>query len=679
MTKTVITPLFIRLTVKALEDLHTGSGTGSGDIDAQVQRDRQGKPVIRASHFKGLLREAGKELIAFGTLTEDDLNNLLGTEGKGRGALRLTSLFTREDDAGKTLIWGSTQRVENKRQPKPDTLRFIEHVAAGTCFEATLRLTDAALLPLLEQLLNRLDRIGGNRNRGGGLIKLEWHRQSAPRSFQPSPLTNKGQNLCLLLRNLEPLCLPATGYPGNLICTHSFIRGQTLRGALMAWAIHTGRSDHLKLFEQIAVGDALPLAKDCNSAAQVLPIPLSILTDKPRGGDSQIPWWAGQSESPETLDSLCKQQDKDKEKPKRPGAHEYLCRTTNSKQWQRYTPQLQVRLRNATPERDSTTDPQLFSLEEIAENTYFQTELRCANQQVANQFLTVFAPLLIGEMANQDWLALGRGGQPVRIEAVRIAPSLSPQLRDDWTLTLTSDAIVRGERLGFVDNLSKEHLCQLAGMDCKNDWKIAADVVETETVHGFNAVTGLPRSPALALRRGSCWHIKGTGSAALAQALLKKEFLGERGNEGFGRFVIGLQPLGSDAFGKLPSQSEKPETNREEELLQQAQMLARQLEQIHKRAQQLNQNSPSPSQLQWLRSQATALQTTDQLDNLLADIKQAPERRPQGGAAWEHFPHQPLQTSLGNCGDLKEKRQLINYLVQWRVLTLKSAAAEVTQ
>jgi hypothetical protein len=656
-------PLFITLTVTTLEDFHAGSGTGGGDIDALVQRDGHNKPVIRASHFKGLLREASEELIALGTLTQVELDNLLGAGGgNGRGELRLTSLFIPKGEAGKTLVWGSTQRAENKRQPEPDTLRFIEHVAAGTRFKATLRLANAALLPLVERLLNRIDRIGGNRNRGGGLVKLDWRSQPAPRSFQPSPLTGKGQNLRLVLRNLEPLCLPSTGYPGNLICTHSFIRGQTLRGALIAWAIHNGRADHINLFERISVGDALPLPAGCRDAAQVLPIPLSILTDKPSGGTVNMPWWAGKTAPAKAFDSFGEMPEAE-EKRKRPNAHEYLCRTADNAHWQCYKPQMQVRLRNATPKRDSTDDTQLFSLEEIAENTYFQTELRCADQKTADQFLRIFAPLLIGEMVNRDWLALGRGGQPVQIEMARTAAApASPKLGDDWTLTLTSDAIVRGERLGFVDNLSKELLCQLAGIDCQTNWEIAAAVAETNEVHGFNAVTGLPRTPALALRRGSCWRITGAGSSALVKALLKKGILGERAAEGYGRFVIGLQPIDSDKLGKPAGKPAPPVNNRHEELL----ALAREI------AAQINDNGPSVSQLQWLRSQATALSNAAQLTAALDEIRTAAERRPQGGKAWANFPHQPLQTALGNCGDLAEKCLLINYLVQWRVRQLKS-------
>lgn len=663
MTDTATPPTFIQLHVETLEDLHTGSGTGGGDVDALVQRDRHGRPVIRASHLKGLLREAGEELIAFGALATGELRALLGTEGEGRGGLRLTSLRVPGGAESRMLIWGSTQRVKNGRAPKPDTLRFIEHVAAGTRFEAILRLADARLQPLLERLLKRIDRIGGARNRGSGLVRLDWQVQS-PRALTPSLLQEgHGATLRLVLRNLEPLCLPATGYPGNLIKSHSFIRGQALRGALMAWAIHNGHGEAVRLFEHLSVGDALPLPAGCDSVEQVIPIPLSILTDKPSGGNEAIPWWADGGGGAATCDALGELPEAE-EKRKRPGAHEYLCRLANDTQWQRYSPVMRVRLRNATPKRASTENTRLFSLEEIAEDTGFQAEVHFADAGTLKSFLDRFAPVLAG----MDWLALGRGGAPACIDSFSLAAAstLPPALVDDWTMTLTSDSILRGERLGFLDNLDCERLCQLAGIEGRNEWRIVTNVVEPTSVHGFNAATGLPRASALALRRGSCWRIAGPGSADLARALFEKGALGERTGEGFGRFVIDVQPIDSDRLATLPGKAKAPEVRRNEELLAQARVLAG----------ELKKEGPSLSQLQWLRSQTMAVDTREGLHKLLSDIEQAHRRRPKGGKAWPDFPHHRLGEGLKSCPTLDEKRRLIAFLVQWRVLAAKEDAAK---
>lgn len=665
-TATVTPPMFIQLNVKVLEDLQTGSGTGGGDIDALVQRDRWGNPVIRASHLKGLLREAGEALIALNAMTEEQLNTLLGGQGSQRAALRSTSLVVAQEATPPTcVIWGSTQRIEGNRTSAPDTLRFIEYLAAGTRLEATLRLADASLRPLLEKILNRIDRIGGGRNRGGGLVKLDWQDQSLEPSTE-GVIGNAGSVVRLVLRNREPLCLPTTGHPDNLIRSYSFIRGQTLRGSLMAWAIQTGQAEHLHLFKRVAVGDALPLPEGCHRAKQVLPIPLSIMTDKPSASNPNIPWWASKGGSASAFDSLGEIPEAE-EKRKRPGRHEYLCRTADHAHWQRYSPRLQVRLRNATPKRNSTEEARLFSLEEIAEDTCFQADLHCADESVAKTLIEVFSPLLTGT----DWLTLGRGGQPACIESVTFAPSppvpLEPGDReDDWTLTLTSDAIVRGERGGFLDHLDLDALCGLVGIEGQKDWQITADVVETEIVYGFNAVTGLPRVPALALRRGSCWRIQGLGSADLAQALHQQGTLGERRHEGYGRFVINVQPILADSLGKPPSRSPATADNRHEVLLAWARELAK----------EIGDSGPSLSQLQWLRSQALAAEMEGNLRTVLETIQNAERERPQGGRAWKVFPHDKLRESLDNCRSLDERRQLINYMVQWQVLSIKTNTRE---
>ena len=640
-------PLFIQLTVETLEDLHTGAGIGSGDIDALVQRDRHGRPVIRASHFKGLLREAGEDLKTLDQVAKPALNDLFGAQGASRGALRMTSLRLREDC--KSLVWGSTKRVDGGRAPQEDTLHFVEHVAAGACFEAQLRLPDATFQPLLERLLNRIDRIGGDRNRGSGLVKLDWQLDSAARGPQGTAAT--GTILRLVLRNLEPSCLPATGYPGNLIHSHSFIRGQMLRGALIAWAIHNGRPDSLALFEWISVGDALPLPEGVDKVDTVLPIPLSILTKKPRAANAEIPWWVGGSPPAEEFDSLGEERSSD-EKRKRPGAHEYLCRSGNSGPWWRYTPNMRVRLRNATPERGSEEKANLFSLEEIAEDTRFQAELRFADQDTARDFLDAFAPLIGGG----DWLAVGRGGSPAIIESLSAGPERSPRIdADDWTLTLVSDLIVRGERLGFLDHLHIPRLCQLADIPERERWTVEKAVVETEAVHGFNAVTGLHRAPALAIRRGSCWRITGTGSAELARELAKRPALGERTAEGFGRFLLNAQPIAE--IGRPPGKDDTLLPNRNEELLS----LARKL------AGEIKNPGPSLSQLQWLRERALAAETFDQIADLLTEIETAPDRRLQGGKAWSAFKPVMLREALERFPDLGDKRHLISCLVQWRV------------
>ena len=289
--------------------------------------------------------------------------------------------------------------------------------------------------------------------------------------------------------------------------------------------------------------------------------------------------------------------------------------------------------------------------------------VREAEERALQAFIDAFAPLL----CDGDWLAIGRGGQPVVVESITVLPG-NPNnsfkdnaCDDDWTLTLVSDLIVRGAHLGFLDNLDIDQLCDLAAIKKQDDWKVKLAVAETEPVHGFNAVSGLQRAPALALRRGSCWRITGTGSAALAKRLAEKAALGERTREGLGRFLIDAQPI--KRLNKPESTTAEAVSNRTEYLLSLAQELSRQI---------AEKNGPSLSQLQWLRGRALAVSDDEQLNELLEEIETAPVRRPQGGARWGAFPTRELKDKLKQIDNtdkaraLIEKRQLISHLVQWR-------------
>lgn len=677
-------PLYFQLDVNVLEDLHSGAGTGTEDVDALVLRDRFGKPVIRASHLKGLLREAGDELVAIGRMTQTDLDALLGHDVFGRAksasrvekgaeprraALRLRSLRVAEGGKCETLVWGSSARELDSRRPADDTLRYVEHVAAGTQFRGEGFLDDPSLKDVFERLLGRIDRIGSSRNRGAGLVQASWSWIQRKKCEEPTH--SYGTCLRLIVRNLEPLCLPTTGHPGNVISSHSFIRGQSLRGSLMAWAItRKERREIEKLratMARVSVGDALPLPMGVEVAAEVLPLPLSIMTEKPRGGSERAPWWL-QGASRVMFDALAAQRGQTKERARRPGSHEYLCRRAENGSWLRFRPEMNVTLRNQTPKSDTQSEAILFSVEELAEDTLFQADVLFDNTDLAETFVNTFNELLSGG----DWFTLGRGGQPMRVQSIhwpQKAKAVALDSDREWTLTLTSDLVLRGPMLGFLNDLDVRTLCELVGISPNADWIVADRFVETETVHGFNGVSGIHRSPAIAIRRGSSWKIRGEGSGELARSISEMRALGERTQEGFGRFLLGVHPLGE--ILKVERAESTPQENRQEFLLG----LAKKLSVTCEERMRKEHVGPSLSQLQWLRGRALA--ATDQsdtgatLNELLEEIKSAPASRPQGGKVWRSFPVDELKSELNCLPDLREKGLLISYLVKWLVPEVK--------
>src|SRR4051812_23980360 len=122
-------PAWVRRSISAelLEDAHPGSGAGGAGIDALVARDRDGRPVIWASHLEGLLREAARALHYGATV-----DRLFGERGRTRQPAAFTSLYA--DTAPTSRIWRATARASfNNRAPRRDTLRAIEFVPKGTC------------------------------------------------------------------------------------------------------------------------------------------------------------------------------------------------------------------------------------------------------------------------------------------------------------------------------------------------------------------------------------------------------------------------------------------------------------------------------------------------------------------------------------------------------------------
>jgi hypothetical protein len=666
-------PELRKIRITALEDFHTGSGTGSGDIDALLSRDRSGNPVIPGTHLKGLLREAGEELaeILADSGEQVALGTLLGKAGQGAGGLLLSAAYLddkefdegdlEERDSGpNTLIWQSSAREKNGRRPEPDTLRMVEYAAARLKFTARVRVKDDDQLALLNRLLKRVDRIGGGRNRGSGLVTACLEDDA----LEPRDLPEQAERwLRLAIRNIDPLCLPRTGHPGNLIETQSFIRGQTLRGALISWALANGKP--FAELESALVGNALPLPAHLTAVDAVIPIPLSLQSEKAVCRNTSLPWWALDQPPPRQKDMLDDSAESLTGKPKRPGEHDYLCRPEPDAPWQRYSPRISVHLRNES--RDKQTDEtRLFSQEEIAEQTCFQADLRFASAAQTNQFLQHFELLLQAG----DYLTIGRGGRPAFIESVTTFSKHPLAVTDDgseqgFTLTLLSDLIVRGPRLEYVDDLDVAALSRLASLAENADIQVDETKCyrDTETIAGFNAATGLRRATAHAIRRGSCWHISGSDSGRVFDGLATHAALGERTEEGFGRFALDLHPLKTTA---PPPSANTTRRNIREAIRSDAKALAEDL--MNAAVSNADRFLPSRSQLQWLHSQAQACGSEESLRELLDAIGKAPERRPKGGHAWKNIPVKRLEEALQKLPYLAEKQYLLSNTAQWLLI-----------
>lgn len=516
------------LTAELLSDAHLGSGSGGGGIDALIARDRYDRPVIWASHIEGVFRDAARRLRG-----NDLAEAFFGRKGGDRQRAVFTSLYTKENP--ESHVWRSTAREAfYNRAPKGDTLRVIEYVAKGTRFVGEIELP-VSDLPTLQRLVQEVDALGGGRSTGAGRVKLSL----AEAAVTPRKVGTGTGRLILLLKNRDPLCITATATPDNLIPSLAFVPGRTLLGAIAAWLIAEGDRETASLLTsgRVSVSDALPLphAPTNLASTEVLPAPLSLQSEKPKGSADEVPWWAQPPAPTRRLDAWDA-----KEKLKRPEDDLFVYRESSNDTWTTVRPARRVRLRNGRPDPEQA-DASLFAIEQIVEETHFLTELHGSSEDLKN-VTDKLAPVLEG----QRWLRVGRAGAPVEIaQLAQLAWSgvASPvKINEQMLFTLTSDLLDRDEHLRWRTALDEDALRELVGTEdiaiVKTERSGLKELQDCVMVHGFNGTSRLWRMPVAAIRRGSVFEISGTGVAKLAERAAKGQWLGERTNEGFGRFRL---------------------------------------------------------------------------------------------------------------------------------------------
>ncbi len=468
--------------------------------------------------------------------------------------------------------------------------------SAGLVAEGELRLTGGnGDRSFVELCLRRLASLGGGKTRGAGQIRIsvEQSQEIAPAAGAAGdPPPQSACRLRLLLCNLEPLCVPATGQPGNIISSETYIPGQTLRGAILtALGDHgatTDETDTLARPELVQFGNAYPVGNatgDGDGHARrefakwsSIPIPLTALEAKATEQKVDLahgPWWLPRGQQSELWlanpeverDGLRDSADNRDEKFKRIKTEEYLVASASGT-LQRLRPAMLTLMRNRTPvvrtervfdsrrplaevEDLNAEKGDLFSSHVLAENQLFLTDLRFGSAELASLFWNRAKSLVGGDSKRRTWLRVGRGGCPVRVEAWKwvadVVPQQLPPAADSFTLTLTSDLISRADDLTFHTELDAGTVGRLAGnevnvQDVSIDRKCS--VSETRSVYGFNTAAGTRRSSATAIKRGSAFRVCGSHAAlaplfdALAALVAVGLGLGERQEEGFGRFAL---------------------------------------------------------------------------------------------------------------------------------------------
>lgn len=518
------------LTAELLSDAHLGSGSGGSSIDALIARDRHGRPVIWASHLEGVLRDAARRLRG-----DEDAEAFFGRAGGdyGRGDRQravFTSLYTKESP--ECHVWRSTAREAfDNRAPKGDTLRVVEYAPRGIKLVGEVELP-ANELPVLQRLVQEVDALGGGRSTGAGRVKLSL----AEVAVAPRKAGAATGHLVLLLMNRDPLCITATAAPDNLIPSLAFVPGRTLLGAFAAWLIAEGDRETASLLTSgaVSLSDALPLpyAPTTLASTEVLPAPLSLESEKPKGSAAEVPWWALPEFTTRRLDAW-----DTTEKLKRPEDDLFVYRDSINGPWTTFRPARRVRLRNGRPD-PKQADASLFAIEQIVEQTHFLAQVHGAPEN-----LRTLAQRLGPIFEGRRWLRVGRAGAPVEVAQLAWSGATSStKMSETALLTLTSDLLVHDEHLRWRTALDEDTLRELAETQdiaiVKTERGALKELQDSVLVHGFNGTSRLWRMPAAAIRRGSVFEIVGTGIVKLAERTAKAQWLGERTHEGFGRFRL---------------------------------------------------------------------------------------------------------------------------------------------
>jgi hypothetical protein len=531
-----------KLTAEFLSDAHPGSGSGGIGVDALFARDRNNRPVVWASHIEGVLRDAARRL--YGDQKAEEFFGRAGGDYARLDRQRavFTSLYT--EGSVESHVWRSTaRRAFDNRAPKDDTLRTIEYVPKGTKLSGEIELPQTQCT-FLQRLVAEVDRLGSGRSSGTGRVKLTLTQVE----LKPRAVGQPKENLRLLLKNRDPLCITATATPDNLIPSLSFVPGRTLLGAMAAWLIGEGEEEAASLLTsgRISVSDALPLPEKPNrlETVEILPAPLTLQSKKPKGPAGEVPWWAESKAPTLWLDAW-----NSEEKLKRPTDNLFVYRPATDFEWMTFRPSVRVRLRNGRP-NPNQIEPSLFSLEQIVEETYFLSELHGSKENM-EQLVQKLASVLDG----RRWLRVGKGGGPVEVVELSWCDKPSVITHEDSALvTLTSDLLVRDELLRWCTSLDEDVLRKLVGNNVQ--LTIEKSMQDSVMVYGFNGTSRLWRMPVAAIRLGSVFKVSGNGIRQLAKLASDGKWLGERTHEGFGRFRIDNKLPG--VASKMVSES-KPE------------------------------------------------------------------------------------------------------------------------
>lgn len=619
----------LSITAELLEDAHIGSGSGMGiTIDAMCRRDRNGFPMIPATSFKGVLKDAAADAAL--------QKVLFGESDAQQGEAVVSSLYCTEStrNAGDFFILHTFNSLTSEGVSEKDMLRVIEFIRAGT------KLTGYIFLPgqyteNIEKSLESITAIGGMKTRGFGKVQFTCRRISqSEHAVETIPPPAVGVRL--QLKNLDPVCLPSSTVRSNSIHTEIFLRGQRIKGAMYQYA--RTHAESLKeaadsIFSSIVSfgnGYANPNpANTAGPAGTVLPFPLLLKKHKYLYNDegemftvshSLQPFWSAETPQPSFTEEHSRQHDA---RPvKRPGEHDHILMTDADNGFP-VRPEIQLQMRNHIEHDGIKHATALFSEEVLSENQLFSVDIILTSQDKLKKWTEIFSSLLSG----YDCLRMGRGGVPFICTGYEFisqeTQNYTLEKDSKWYLLFTSDTILRDEYHNFITMVDDGVLSKLLKIDPdasgKEKVKMTSSAVDTIRVTGYNSASGYRSVPKLAIRRGSAAAFTVLAPINISDGLSVTEDY----DIGYGRMIL-KQQIPNLTGNPDPVTNIDAETNENSPL----DLFNTYIKNLK------NQKDYSTNQLSWLKSEMRASMIAgNPPESIIEKMRDRAQRRSHAGGA----------------------------------------------
>ena len=597
--------IIINFKLETLEDFHIGSGESNIGLydDGQI-KDNNNLPCIPSDTFKGLLRQSCREMVYLTKIEQIDTNYgdifSMIFDYKALESLDISLSFDRDaslkQDKDYFIIHTSNEVDSVTGITKEGSLRSLECARKGLIFNGELRYIlwsdekEKIVTELLEYGLKNIKRIGGNRRRGLGLVKIsdiKLAEQKNVNNNEKELEKLKESNNCkikVILELLEDVTIGSAGERGNYTPTLDYIPSSTVFGMLRKnlCCIKKDTEDLSDYLDDgaITITDFYPIPSndiDYKKIKNIIPVPFSLRKIKDADKyvkkenennisliNKDIPHWIYKDNLAKIVKNLATQstliptkkgEDKTSDKSFKGG---YIIEETNNniERSAIHSPKTRVIMRNRIDEQSQTTkDAALFTQEQIKKNSFFMGTIHFKSANDKKQFITDFSDYLNGNYS----FHIGRGGKAIKVKYVfeeednifnidsiiehsKSIKNFYNNKSDNsyFTITLLSDAVLYDEELNQLDDITNDIIAELFTIG-KNDISIVNKVSFSDTIQGFSGTAGLRKFSDKIIKKGSSYLFEYKGNIEdIVDKLIEieKKGIGFKKNEGFGQILI---------------------------------------------------------------------------------------------------------------------------------------------